>query len=319
MLSNSSLYLFQKRNDRISLGWGKLEWQSKCMAHSKFTVGEINAVIGDNSEHQVHRAGYNGVWELRHRSSTRNLFVPAYAGLNLEHVFNGATEFTNRDIFFEPRRAPMTFKKINDQQAELHQPATPNFHVESTTRFTLRAPWYLDLEFRCKPHQHVHERGWFGCFWASYINGPADKSLYFPGGWSKGESIWMQLCTQAHNDESTVLAHGDDFELTWEEGAHDALFKNFSRMRYAEPLYYGNVDGLVYIMMFKPGNGIRMTHSPSGGGTNQAAKTTNPAWDWQFIVPKYEVAQEYRYQARVVLRPSCPREEILAEYEKWTG
>ena len=115
MLSNSTLYLFQKRNDRISLGWGKLEWQSKCMAHSKFTVGEINAVIGDNSEHQVHRAGYNGVWELRHLNSTRNLFVPAYAGLNLEHVFNGETEFTNRDIFFEPRRAPMTFKKISDQ------------------------------------------------------------------------------------------------------------------------------------------------------------------------------------------------------------
>ena len=112
----------------------------------------------------------------------------------------------------------MTFKKISDQQAELHQPATPNFHVESTTRFTLRAPWYFDLEFRCKPHQHVHERGCFDCFWASYINGPADKSLYFPGGWSKGELLWMQLCTQAHNDESTVLAHGDDFELTWEGG-----------------------------------------------------------------------------------------------------
>ena len=140
MLSNSTLYLFQKRNDRISLGWGKLKWQGKCMAHSKFTVGEINAVIGDNSEHQVHRAGYNGVWELRHRSSTRNLFVPAYAGLNLEHVFNGETEFTNRDIFFEPRRAPMTVKKISDQQAELHQPATTNFHLESTTRFTLVRP-----------------------------------------------------------------------------------------------------------------------------------------------------------------------------------
>ena len=47
----------------------------------------------------------------------------------------------------------MKFKKISDEQAELYQPATPNFHVESTTRFTLRAPWYLDLEFRCKPHQ----------------------------------------------------------------------------------------------------------------------------------------------------------------------
>ena len=70
------------------------------MAHSKFTVGEINAVIGDNSEHQVHRAGYNGVWELRHRSSTRNLFVPAYAGLNLGlHVGDDpAAVVRNRDV-----------------------------------------------------------------------------------------------------------------------------------------------------------------------------------------------------------------------------
>jgi len=289
------------------------------MAHATFSGGDITAVIGDNAGYGGHRAGYNGVWELRHRASTRNLFVPAYAGLNLEHIFNGETEFTDRDIFFEPRRAPMTFRNLNDQQAELHQPATPNFQVESTTRFTLRAPWYLDLDFRCKPHQHVHERGWFGCFWASYINGPADKSFYFPGGWQDGQSIWMQLCTQAHDDESTVLSHIDDFRLTWQEGTHDALFKYFSRMRYAKPFYYGNFENLVYILMFKPGTGIRFTHSPSGGGFNKTFNTTNPAWDWQFIVPNYEVMKEYRYQARVVLRPRCSRTEILAEYEKWAN
>jgi hypothetical protein len=93
----------------------------------------------------------------------------------------------------------------------------------------------------------------------------------------------MQLCTQAHNDESTVLAHEDDFELTWEAGSHDALFENFSRIRFAKPLNYGNVDGPVYIMMFRPGNGIRMTHSPNAGGTNKGFNTTNPAWYWQFI------------------------------------
>ena len=55
----------------------------------------------------------------------------------------------------------------------------------------------------------------------------------------------MQLCTQAHNDESTLLVHGDDFELTWEAGSNDALFKIFSCMRFTKPLYYGIVDGLV--------------------------------------------------------------------------
>ena len=287
------------------------------MAHDQFSVGDLTAVIGDNAAHQGHRAGYNGLWSLRHKQSTRSVFVPGIAGLNLEHVFNGETEFGGRDVFFEPRRAPMTFRKVNAATAELHQPPTPNFHMESWTTFTLEAPHYIDFEFRCKPHQHVHERGWFGIFWASYINAPLDKSMYFRGGWRAKEDMWMQLCTQEHDDESTVLAQGDDFKLTWLEGSRDALFKNISRMRYGRPFYYGIFEGLTYILMFEKADGIRFTHSPSGGGYNKELNTTNPAWDWQFIVPQYDVNEEYKYRARLVLRPKCSREEILKEVAGW--
>ena len=55
------------------------------------------------------------------------------------------------------------------------------------------------------------------------------------------------------------------------------------------------------------------------GALFDQAYATNPAWDWQFIVPKYDVMQEYGYHARAVLRPRCSREEILDEYEKWTN
>ena len=287
------------------------------MAHDQFSLGDLTAVIGDNAAHEGHRAGYNGLWSLRHKQSTRSMFVPGIAGLNLEHVFNGETEFGGRDVFFEPRRAAMTFRKVNAATAELHQPPTPNFHMESWTTFTLKAPHYIDFEFRCKPHQHVHERGWFGIFWASYINAPLDKSMYFRGGWRAKEDMWMQLCTQEHDDESTVLAQGDDFKLTWLEGSRDALFKNISRMRYGRPFYYGIFEGLTYILMFEKADGIRFTHSPSGGGYNKELNTTNPAWDWQFIVPQYEVNEEYKYRARLVLRPKCSREEILKEVAGW--
>lgn len=287
------------------------------MAHDQFSVGDLTTVIGDNAEHQGHRAGYNGLWSLRHKQSTRSVFVPGIAGLNLEHVFNGETEFGGRDVFFEPRRAPMTFRKVNAAIAELHQPPTPNFHMESWTTFRLKAPHYIDFEFRCIPRQHVHERGWFGIFWASYINAPLDKSMYFRGGWRAKEDMWMQLCTQEHDDESTVLAQGDDFKLTWLEDSRDALFKNISRMRYGRPFYYGNFEGLTYILMFEKADGIRFTHSPSGGGYNKELNTTNPAWDWQFIVPQYEVNEEYKYRARLVLRPKCSREEILKEVAGW--
>ena len=57
------------------------------MAHDTFRAGDLTAVIGDNTAAGGHRAGYNGVWSLTHRTEPANLFMPAVAGLNHEHIF----------------------------------------------------------------------------------------------------------------------------------------------------------------------------------------------------------------------------------------
>src|SRR5436309_131748 len=92
------------------------------MAHGTFRAGDLTAVIGDNSAHEQHRAGYNGIWSLTHRTEPTNLFVPAVAGLNFEHIFDGDhfDRDNTRTIFFEPRNAPMTFRAISETEAELH-------------------------------------------------------------------------------------------------------------------------------------------------------------------------------------------------------
>jgi hypothetical protein len=287
------------------------------MAHSTFKVGDLTAVIGDNAAHEQHRAGYNGVWSLIHNTAgARSIFVPAVAGLNFEHIFNGE-EPPDSKTFFEPRTAEMTFKQLSDSEGELHQPPTPTYHVESWTRFKLVAPHYLDMTFRCVPHQHVFPRGYMGLFWASYIHAPLDKAMYFTGGTpDQQQPLWTQLCTQFHNRDSTVLHREDKLTLTYAQG-RDTLFKSLSMLRYHLPLFYGNHDGLMWIVMFDRTEGIRLAHSPSGGGVNAALQTTNPAWDFQFIVPKPEVMKEYGFKARTVLRPRCSRDEVLEEYRKW--
>src|SRR5689334_22390012 len=52
------------------------------MAHDTFQAGDLTAIIGDNSASGMHRAGYNGLWSLTHRTEPANLFVPTVAGLN---------------------------------------------------------------------------------------------------------------------------------------------------------------------------------------------------------------------------------------------
>lgn len=289
------------------------------MGHATFKAGDLTAVIGDNAEDGQHRAGYNGVWSLKHATCPRDLFVPAYAGMNHEHIFDGETDDNRPEVFFEPRHAPMTFRRLSDREAELHQPPTPTFHLESWTRFTLTPPHYLDFTYRCKPHQHVFRRGYIGLFWASYIHAPDDKSLYFPGGPEGQKNQWTQLCTQYHNDESTVRAREDKIELTFRAQNRESLFRSLSSLRFDVPLFYGHFEDHVWIVMFDRSEGIRLTHSPSGGGFDAERKTTCPAWDFQYLLPKYEVMQEYGFKVRTIFRPRCSREEILKEYAKWRG
>jgi hypothetical protein len=286
------------------------------MAHDTFQVGDLTAVIGDNAAHGEHRAGYNGVHSLVHRSEAVNLFVPTVAGLNLEHIMDGDQELRDvngaRRVFFEPRNSPMEFKKLSDAEAELHQEPTPTFHLESWTRFKLVAPHYIDFTFRCKPTQHVFKHGWIGLFWASYINAPEDKSMYF-----RGDRQWQQLCTPRHNRLSTITHKDDRFELTFTPNLGDALFKNLSPLQFDEPFFYGLFRKHMFLVMFDRSEGIRFTHSPSGGGVNAQLQTTNPAWDFQFILPQYEVLKEYGFRARVVYRERCERSEVLREFAEW--
>ena len=284
------------------------------MASDTFTVGDLTAVIGDNDAKGDHRAGYNGLWSLTHKTEPTNLFVPTVAGMNFEHIFDGETlDLGNAsDIFFEPRRAKMTFKKVNATTAELHQPPTPTFQLESTTRFTLREPDAIDFAFTFKATQHAFQRGYLGLFWANYINAPEDKSMYL-----RGKDLWLQHCTPAHNALSTVVHQDDRFELTFAKDHRDCLYRSLSPLKYDLPLFYGLFKKHIVIVMFDRTSGLRLTHSPSGGGTNTAAQTTNPAWDFQYILPKYEVNTEYDLRARLIYRERCSRAQVLKEYDTW--
>jgi hypothetical protein len=284
------------------------------MASDSFSAGDITAVIGDNAAQGNHRAGYNGLWSLTHKAEKTNLFVPIVAGLNLEHIFDGETLDPKGEtkIFFEPRNSPMEFKKLSATEAELHQPPTSTFFLESWTTFKLVEPHYVDFAFRCRPTQHVFKRGYIGLFWASYINAPDDKSMYL-----RGKTAWLQHCTPAHDVLSTVVHENNSFELTFAREHRDCLYMNFSPLKFDLPFFYGLFRDMTLIVLFDRTQGIRLTHSPSGGGNNGERQTTNPAWDFQFVLPKYEVNEDYGFKGRLVYRPKCSRDEVMKEYEAW--
>lgn len=283
------------------------------MARDTFQAGDLTAVIGDNEAYEGRRAGYNGVHRLIHRTRP-DVSAFGIGGLNFEHIFDGDQDLASLDgdriVYFEPRNHPMEFRKVSEVEAELHQSPTPAYHLESWTRFRLVAPHAIDFTFRCRPHQHAFRYGYIGLFWASYIHAPENKSLYF-----RDPKGWVQFCTQEHNNQSTVRHHGDAVDLKFSESPHPTLYKSLSPLRFADPFYFGYV-GTTHLLalFFDRTDNIRFAHSPSSGGPPSAP---NPAWDFQFIVPKYDVMKEYGFRARAVYRERCSREELAAEFGAW--
>jgi len=274
----------------------------------------FSCVVGDNQPWgEAHRAGYNGVFLVEGEGLGASPFVPQYAGLNLEHYFDLGPRSPDDAVFFEPRRAPMTFASVDALTAELRQAATPHYGVESVTRFEVTAPGRLDMTFSCTPRKAGLEGGVLGVFWASYINAPEDKSVYFPAAGSKLDApVWVQYATQAHGRDSTVLSERDTRVFAF-QGGEGTLFNNLSPLRYGVPFFYGRHGDSVLIFVFEPDALIRFSHSPSGGGKTPAGDGFNPAWDFQYLMDDYEVGRGYGFRMRLVCKPWKGRADVLAE------
>ncbi|HET8549007.1 MAG TPA: hypothetical protein VFL57_13415 [Bryobacteraceae bacterium] len=178
--------------------------------YDTFRVSRLLCIIGNNNAAGDHRAGYNGIFRMTAPGIDTSVYVPAFAGLNLEHYFDARPRQSEQHVVFEPRHAPMEFRRISETKAELRQLPTPVYRVESRTVFELREPYYLDMSYRAIPRRGDYAGGFLGIFWASYINGPHDKGIYFlRGGATLDKPQWVQFATQTHGRDSTVLPAGE--------------------------------------------------------------------------------------------------------------
>jgi hypothetical protein len=272
--------------------------------------GDIEVVFVDNSPYgDEHRAGYNGIAEMSHKAQDSSIFVPFYAGFNLEHIFGGDSLVE----LFEPRKHPMELYKISDTEVVLYQSPTPLSHVESQTIFELKNPHFIDINFRFIVHDpKFFKHGYAGFFWASYIHAPDDKRINFLG-YRKGLDTmeWISAYSSEHGSKSTHLWKDGEGKLYFAPNFNATLASHFSDYAYDQPFYYGRFHNMVLAYMFHPVKGIRFSQSPNGGGAD------NPAWDFQLIIPDFEVGREYSLHVRMMYKEFEDANDILKAYQIW--
>jgi hypothetical protein len=281
-------------------------------------AGDIEAVFADNEEFPGHRAWYNGLHQLRHKADTLGLFWPGVAGLNFEHIYDGQKWWEPAEALFEPRSSPMTITRLAGDTVLLHQPPTRLHKLESWTRFTLSAPHYVDMDFRCIAREATFDRGYIGLFWASYINTHVSREYYFIGR-KPGESKnrWLAYLSPEHNEKSTVDFIEESRRPSYTPEHPPRLFMDCFQYGYSYPFYYGRRGDMVIILMFDQAGPIRFSHSPSSGGP--VSPSSNPAWDFQYLIYDCQVGAEYGFRARLVYKPFTDETDIIREYETFSG
>jgi len=271
--------------------------------------GPVTAVIVDNAAVDVpllpgHRAGYNGVASLSHARRRQNLFVPSYAGLNFEHIHDGTLAVAKEK--FEPRRNPMQLRVVDDFTVELYQGPTANWKLESCGRYQILDDGTIEYTFECIPRADCFQQGYIGLFWASYIDDPEDKAIHFVGR-RAGETdsgSWIRGVTPRHGVDSTHRPAEEPFTPHCVPEFPLTLVNHRSQYEYIEPWYFGVSHGMAYVQMFRGRDRIWFAQSPTGGGNG------NPAWDFQWFVPNYEVGKAYGFVMRAALLPFESAEQI---------
>ncbi len=283
--------------------------------------GDVSIVVVDNRAVNdpvilpVHLEGYNGMGSLTHTQQARNLFKSNFAGLNYEHIHDGTVQ--SWDVLFEPRRAPMELRIIDAHTAELYQPATPFWGVESAQRFQMLEDGQIEVTFECKPHRVTWSNDYLGFFWASYIHQPESLDIHFMGSTLEGPVQWIRGVSPSHGVEATHPAIGDQRAFASDPDFPLTLVYNFSNHRYDEPWYIGEARGMAFVQRFREQDEIRFTQSPTGGGGS------NPAWDFQWFITSPQVGQLYQMVMRVLYvplpegDPGDAREAIRQSLDDW--
>ena len=267
--------------------------------HSVFLrAGNLSAIVGDDTKRGP-GAGYSGLWSLVHDSCPAGAFQAAYAGL----------------IASAHRGTGPTLEPLDERAARLvRSPCEQNPHATVRGTYRLVEPHYVDyaydVEFapgapteapalpRCQRHS-----------WCSYMNSPLDPTIHFIE-----DDHWTSLRPVVHGANATVFPSGLDEEhrCEWEKRTGEARFaeqgnfnESFSGQRFDYPFYYGQLHGLIYLLMADAHRDFRFFVSPSGAGYSAVPGQASPAWDFEWLIWDAEPGQTRTLNVRLALFPAA--------------
>jgi hypothetical protein len=289
--------------------------------------GDLKAVLRDNSQSpKTLLSGVDSLFNVR-ESPGFDAYDPdsrgASAGLNFEHIICG---HANPNNAFAPRKGRYDLVPGADGKSAtlIRRREDDPWSMSSMLKYTVTAPHFIDVDFRCVPHDRVvfGARGYAIFFFANYMNDVENVALHFrgvegpnqPEKWitadaPPGPADWNSGGTY-RSASATDLEYDADHNFKLNLWSYDSP-------RFTQPFYYGRAaKGMVLIQMFD------RTHTDEEEirfslFKFKVPRFPRPAWDFQYVIRRIEEGKEYGFKARLVWKKFVSADDCLSEYQSW--
>jgi hypothetical protein len=292
--------------------------------------GELSVLFRDNSHSPELLSGVDALFNIRHAAGF-DAFDPegegSSAGLNFEHIISGHESPENR---FTPRRGPYSLYALPGGRSVVLQRRKEDepWALSGTMRYTVREPYYIDMEFQCTAHdaRKFGRRGYAILFWADYMNEVKDVAIHFLGiNEPGGREVWVTADApqdrNPHWNMGGTYRYANASPLAYDEDVSFSLNTwSYDYPRFTRPFYYGRAaHGMCYMLMFDRTFSKRDQVRFSLFKFKVRADHLRPAWDFQYVINKVEQGQTYGFKARAVWKKFVSAEDCLAEYNTWAS
>ena len=298
------------------------------LAMTTITAGQLEATLKDNAESPTELSGLDSLFHLVDAPNF-DAFDPdtrgASAGLNFEHIISGHANAQNA---FAPRKGKFRLLRAPDANSAtlVREHADDPWAMSSKLQYTLTPPHYIDVDFRCVPHNAslFGTRRYAVLFFANYMNDVEQVGINFRGIEREGHTeSWMHVdAPNGHRDwnHGGTYRHASADDLQYDPNHNFKLnLWSYDEPRFTKPFYYGRVaQGMTFILML----------NKSWSATDEirfslfkfkVARFPRPAWDFQYVIRDIQPGKEYGFKARLVWKKFVSPEDCLGEYESWAS
>jgi hypothetical protein len=251
-----------------------------------------------------HSLGYHGIRSRWSKAEKRNIVAPFVSWLNLQGLQVEGLKLDpidSRARYGVARGWPIEMQP-DGRGVVLKIRQMPVSGIEYSLRLQPAEPDTIDFEVSFTLHRKTRDRAKFTASWPCYMSAYDDVQLFSPVG-------------DAQKPQWHAIGEKPDFVIGETVNYVHTQRGFWAPEPAAFPAVFGCIGARALILMVSRPD-VRF-YLVNAGGHRSYFPVQNPAWDFQWKLPDYDVGKPFGFKGRLIYQAWTSTDDVVSRYHQW--